>query len=528
VPTKNFALPLLGIVLLSACAPRQASQAPAPAAAASHAAGSEPAQVAAVAGESIAWRKGDIQAAFKEALATHKPVLLYWGAVWCPPCHQLKAYVFSRPDFIEKAKAFVPVYLDGDEAGAQKWAEEFKVTGYPTVVVLSPERAELARINSGMDLTQYANVLDNVLADVQPVEAVLVAAGKRALTDGECRRLAYNGWVLDDTTAAEDARRMTQLQQAAQACPAKLAIGRIRLQLYAVYFAEKTGKPVPATLVAPVDQLLADSASAADQLDVLRMLGNQFMRAVGPPGSPAALAFNARFARAMDLATTHPRYTLPDHLVAVGNKLAVAKALTGKLDPQLAAAARRILDETLATKTNDYERLTIINAALGVFDELGANAEAYAYLQGELARSDTPYYYQADLADLAEELGRKDEAIGWSARSYAGARGAATRFQWGKNYLAQLLRLQPGDTQLIRATGLQVLGELDGTDRIYRRAAQRLAALDGELRKWASADAAQRRPVLKDLRAQLAPTCAKIPAAEPARSSCDAFLKNVG
>src|SRR5258706_4940071 len=79
------------------------------------------------AAEQIAWRQGDIDAAFKEAAASNKPVLLYWGAVWCPPCHQLKATVFNRRDFVEKTRLFVPVYLDGDDAGAQKSGEEFKV-----------------------------------------------------------------------------------------------------------------------------------------------------------------------------------------------------------------------------------------------------------------------------------------------------------------------------------------------------------------------------------------------------------------
>ena len=62
----------------------------------------------------IAWFKGDVDAAFKSARAANKPVLLYWGAQWCPPCKQLKSAVFSRPDFIEKSKLFVAVYLDGD------------------------------------------------------------------------------------------------------------------------------------------------------------------------------------------------------------------------------------------------------------------------------------------------------------------------------------------------------------------------------------------------------------------------------
>jgi thiol:disulfide interchange protein len=77
----------------------------------------------------IAWFDGSIDAAFAAAAAEHKPVFLYWGARWCPPCHELKAYVFSRPDFRDRMRQFVPVYLDGDAPGAQRLAEAFGVVG---------------------------------------------------------------------------------------------------------------------------------------------------------------------------------------------------------------------------------------------------------------------------------------------------------------------------------------------------------------------------------------------------------------
>ena len=80
------------------------------------------------AGQGIAWLD-DVEAGFAVAGATGKPVFLYWGAEWCPYCADLKAHVFARRDVQEKLKLFVPVYLDGDSAGAQKWGEEFAIAG---------------------------------------------------------------------------------------------------------------------------------------------------------------------------------------------------------------------------------------------------------------------------------------------------------------------------------------------------------------------------------------------------------------
>ena len=65
----------------------------------------------------IAWRKPDgakVEAIFAQARKSNKPVFLYWGAVWCPPCNQIKATVFTRPDFAERSKSFLAVYIDGD------------------------------------------------------------------------------------------------------------------------------------------------------------------------------------------------------------------------------------------------------------------------------------------------------------------------------------------------------------------------------------------------------------------------------
>ena len=77
----------------------------------------------------IAWYEGNVDAAFAAGRASNKPVLLYWGAEWCPPCKQLKSAVFTRPDFIEKSRLFVAVHLDGDLPDAQKWGDVFRVTG---------------------------------------------------------------------------------------------------------------------------------------------------------------------------------------------------------------------------------------------------------------------------------------------------------------------------------------------------------------------------------------------------------------
>ena len=91
--------------------------------------------------------------------------LLYWGAEWCPPCHQLKVTIFKERSFIDRSRLFVPVYLDGDTDSAQRHAERFGVVGYPTMVVLSSEGSEITRIAGGIDIDAYAHVLGAAMGE---------------------------------------------------------------------------------------------------------------------------------------------------------------------------------------------------------------------------------------------------------------------------------------------------------------------------------------------------------------------------
>ena len=114
--------------------------------------------------DAILWHAGDINSAFAVAPSARKPVLLYWGADWCPPCSRLKATVFRRPEFVKRTRLFVAVNLNGDDPGAQRLGEEFDVAGYPTVIVLSPDREEITRIAIGLEMEQYVNALDTARA----------------------------------------------------------------------------------------------------------------------------------------------------------------------------------------------------------------------------------------------------------------------------------------------------------------------------------------------------------------------------
>ena len=489
----------------------------------------------------IAWFDGSLQGAFIVAKRENRPVLLYWGAEWCPFCHTLKSKVFSRPDFIAKSHLFLPVYLDGDDDGAQKWGEQFGIQGYPTLIVLDPEQHEIIRLGAGRDVAQYAAILDMALEDVQPVDALLqAAAGGKALSADECRRLAYNSWELDTLDQHDYGQRSDQLQAAVAQCPANLQLERAKLTIFAAYYAANAEsdaldapKAVPsARLVALTDQvsgILGQRGVAVSSADALQNLDDSFFKAVRARGSKFAPALRDSYVGTMDAAANDARYVEADQLGFIDAKLRALKALGGpksKLAADAVAAANMRIDAALDSEQNPYVRSGLVNASLNILEDTGEYPKAYQIAKAEMARSSMPYYFEADLAEVAEKMGQKDEAVGLLEQAYRESQGTATRFQWGQLYLSGLLRMTPKDSARIQEAGSAVLAELDGPDRIYRRARVRLEKLDRELHVWNDASKGQHDDVLQMLHARMQEICVKIPDKEPARASCDAFLKS--
>jgi len=483
----------------------------------------------------IAWFEGDVDAAFKSARASNKPVLLYWGAQWCPPCKQLKSAVFSRPDFIEKSKMFVDVYLDGDLPDAQKFGDEFRVTGYPTVVVFKPDRTEITRIAGNMDLSLYAGVLDDALSDVRPVKDVLALAvkGQAPLGATDCRRLAYHAFDLEDEGVFAGKTLQSAFENAARLCPAELTKERARFPILAAAEAaalqkdalEQGGKGDTAlkVLIVRVNEILANKDLALSNADALRGLPKEFYLAARQTLPQLAPGLRERVMAIAEATTANPQFAPADQLAAQLMKIRVAKAyaVDGKVPTDVRSVALATAAKMLAVKQEPYVRAGVVNSAINIYIALDDWQKARDLLALEATTSNTPHYYLGDLAEAEEHLGNNQRSLELLAEAYAKAKGPASRFQWGYQYLDGLLRLAPDDTATIEKVGTTVIGELDGPNRIHRRTLSRLARLDKALREWNTTKA--RAAVLNKLRTRVAQACGKSPGDMASEAGCKKF-----
>jgi thiol-disulfide isomerase/thioredoxin len=468
----------------------------------------------------INWFDGDAAAAFRAAHATQRPVFLYWGAKWCPPCQQLKSSVFSRSDFIEKSRQFVAVYLDGDDPGAQKWGEKFRVSGYPTVIILRADQKEITRISGGMDLSLYADLLDIALSDSRPMATVIVALHSRgaALSHGDCQRLAYYAWVLADYSEAERKSLAAGLAHAARACTSLTPSERARLTI-----ASAVLHATPKTLTETV-RIVEDPDEAPGVADALQALEEPFFNAVKRGSASARADFVTAWTWTMDAVASNTAMIDADRLAALGSKLAILKRFSGdgKVPNDAAVAARAQLAATLAKKFEPYVRAGVVNSASDIYEQLSDPDAEYRLLKAELATAKTPYYYMVDLGYIEEQRGHAAESLLWFERAYVESKGVATRFQWGTEYLSALLRLAPTDHARIVKVGTEIIAELDGPDRIQARTRARLDKLDGRLRKW---NAEHRYDAdIEALHARMGEVCGKLPRGDSGSETCHKFL----
>jgi thioredoxin-like negative regulator of GroEL len=526
-PATTLAAALLTAGL--AALPQPGTAAPVPGAAAQVASG-------------VAWVQAgtdaDVDAAFARARTENKPLLLYWGATWCPPCNQLSATLFPRQDFIARSRAFVPVYVDGDRPGAQKLGARYKVRGYPTMVLFDPQGRELSRLPGEVDAPQVLALLQIGLARGRPVQAVL-ADGRdpvrvKTLSADDWRLLAFHSWDTDEGQLVPEAERAGLLATLAAACPPGEAATRSRLWLKALAASDE-GKGVKpdAALRRRVLDLLADPAAARVQMDVLANFAPDIVRVLNADAAPAARAeVIAAFDAALRRLQTDATLSRGDRITALGSRVELARgeaprdSLAVQLPAPLIAELRAQAARDDREIRDGYERQAVVTAAAYVLRRAGLVDASDTLLKSNLARSHSAYYLMSQLAGNARARGDKAGALSWYEQAFDTSVGPATRLQWGAAYVAALVDLAPQDAARIERAARQVFAEAaTQPDAFHERSGRALQRVAGKLAAWSQGGSHD--ATLQRLRAQLDPVCARLPAGDE-RSSCDKLLARPG
>ncbi len=484
----------------------------------------------------VAWQPAasdaDVERAFAQAKTEKKPVLLYWGATWCPPCNQLKATFFNRQDFAAVARNVVAVHVDGDRPGAQKLGARFKVRGYPTVILMSADGAEITRLPGEADAPQIMAALQAGLAGGRPIKAVLAdARAGKSLSANEWRMLAFYSWETDEAQLVSVAQRPALLAELASKSPAGDGETTLRLWLKALAASDDgKGLKPDAALRARVQRVLADPALARTHMDVLIYGADDMVKVLTDEDSPERTALQAQFDGVLARLQADGSLSRGDRVSAVLSRVAVARVGVPKneLAPKLPAPLLQDVREIAARMDREirdgYERQSVITAVAYLQTQAGLWADSDALLQANLARSHSPYYLMSQLGSNARKQGRKDEALRWYEQAFDKSEGPATRLQWGSGYLSALVELAPEQVPRIEKTAAQLFTEAAADKAaFYERSVRSLQRVGNQLVKW-NADGRQAGVLLR-LQKQLDGLCPKVDAADGQRAACERLLK---
>ena len=440
---------------------------------------------------SIEWFGGSIQAAFDSAESEAKPVFLYWGAVWCPPCQEIKHTVFKSQEFIRLTRLFVPVYLDGDTDEAQAWGEKFGVKGYPTMIVFNSAGEEMTRIPGGIDISRYNTVLElslNQMRSTADLVQIALADSTRLSAD-EFYQLAYYSWFQDTSAVPDDTDKAELFLRLSTSAPE----GELSNRFYMNYLLaltekndlEETGQDkLDPAIARRLEVILSSTSLTLASWDSLAYYMEEILALpVIDDAHKASLAelwansiFDLRFDEALSRAEKLAGW-VPKLQLATRDDQPLAEDLREILQAELKAADEATPDS--------FERQSVINQISHIYREAGLVNDAKGLLLAELEKSASPYYFMSGLGSLAEKDDHFEEALAWRKRAYENSVGVATRFQWGANYVLAMIRMAPEDHQAIAAGAKALLSEFDVSGELFAgRNFRILKRLNDNLRSW--------------------------------------------
>jgi thiol:disulfide interchange protein len=105
-----------------------------------------------------------LEQALEVAKNTNKMVLADMSAIWCPSCRKLDQQVFSDEDVKKQIKqSFVYARVEYDSPAGESFMQQYKVSGFPTLLVLNAEGRKLVRLPVSFEPKTFITTLQHIV-----------------------------------------------------------------------------------------------------------------------------------------------------------------------------------------------------------------------------------------------------------------------------------------------------------------------------------------------------------------------------
>jgi thioredoxin-related protein len=439
------------------------------------------------------WYSGTVEKAFEEAKNQNKPLFLYWGAVWCPPCNQIKKTIFTKASFQEEMKNFVSVYLDGDSARAQSWGGKLKASGYPTMLILNPVGTEIMRMPTGLTLEKYISVLRLSRANLKSISDLLALAGKGKLSKPQWNQLAFYSWEQDHEQTVSKEKLPGELKLLLQTIPADYSEEKSALTL--LYLSKVAGldkNPLTRQAMGYYQseffKILSDKKLVDAALEKLSFEGHSIQKFLFKKASKSAQKKSKlKLLAAMDQILGSSSYSWDERLSSMSPELEYWLSSKKSLGSKFKAKVNKSIELASAEVEDSYGRQAIMSTALWLLVKTKQFDLARNYGGRELKISKSPYYFMNYLSWLEKEAGDEKKSIGWKKKAWEVSRGSATRFQWGTGYIMALAKRAPNDGSTLIKVSRKVFSEaFMEKDLFSGRNKKRFERVSKSLSDWAN------------------------------------------
>jgi thioredoxin-related protein len=436
----------------------------------------------------IQWFSGDITDAFALAKKQKKPLFLYWGARWCPPCNQIKKTIFTKKQFQAEMKHFIPVYLDGDTKRAQVWGEKLKSSGYPTMIIYSPDGTEVNRITTGIDIVQYVRVLQESRSNLIPIETLLKRGLDNKATDQEWSILSNYSWAQNKTlseTHLSKKNKSNTFKRLFENTPSRLKIEKNRLFLHYLSALDAEKERLSPKEMKNLILILNDSSMAKGNLELLTYSSGKFFKLFKKDNNQIDPILWSTYRSSMNQLKLDKTLSSDEQLSLWVPEIYYFETQNKPFSEEFKESVYKITKEISSKSKDFFDRQASMYTAVWLLKKTNQMERAKKQALEEIQKSETPFYFMSYLANIEKDMGNNSEYIKWKEKAWKSSTGHATRFQWGSSYVIALLSERPQDQQRISTALDQVIKEVfSQNDALFGRNKGRMSKMQEQIIDW--------------------------------------------